>query len=549
MYTKSGVKSSLVISLLCLLFSAITVDLHAQNTLMYEISGGKAKKKSYLFGTLHMNQEALFQWNERVFQAIDQCDIAAFELDLQGGADPKKLMDHKRMKEWEDFAINDLLPAIEAAIPADSLVAKVLRFYEPILTHLVRFSKDSTNRQDFVDAYLQNYAAKRGKSIMGIETMKEQINLIFELDKEFIKKTIVEFLLLDDWTSAYMAMSLQQGDMIENYVNKDLDALCTRIAAHVNGTGSAELSKFYYQLFDVRNEIMFKRTTKMLKKKSMFIAVGAGHLCGPSGLIQRYRDAGYTVTPVDISSESTPSPIEWKTVKENGYSVDVPEDVDSIFLPSEDSWSFMFSESMVRTSFTARGKITFGVRVLEEIEWDAYHVAEDGVEDDEEYPDAEMTAEMAVTEAEMLMAEELGTGAESEGTDSMSDYFGDIEYSEEEGLSVLFPDSLTEEIPEGYFEQVKYHLKKEITPLMMESLVPSMRQQSDTSKIQIEGQELDLIFKTQFGRKSYSCTFPAVEEEEGGIVSPAVTLTMEGDPAILGSDEARRFFLSFKRLP
>jgi uncharacterized protein YbaP (TraB family) len=48
-----------------------------------------------------------------------------------------------------------------------------------------------------------------------------------------------------------------------------------------------------------RNRTMADKAAPLLDRGSAFMAVGALHLPGPTGLIELFRTAGYTVTAVD----------------------------------------------------------------------------------------------------------------------------------------------------------------------------------------------------------------------------------------------------------
>ena len=63
-------------------------------------------------------------------------------------------------------------------------------------------------------------------------------------------------------------------------------------------TGSGEgVAQFQEALIDKRNDTMTERALPVLEKGPTFIAVGALHLPGETGLVKQLRDAGYTVTP------------------------------------------------------------------------------------------------------------------------------------------------------------------------------------------------------------------------------------------------------------
>jgi uncharacterized protein YbaP (TraB family) len=63
--------------------------------------------------------------------------------------------------------------------------------------------------------------------------------------------------------------------------------------------GSPELAeRFRRTAIDERNRRMAERMGPLLAEGGRFIAVGALHLPGPGGLLQRLSDQGYRVRPV-----------------------------------------------------------------------------------------------------------------------------------------------------------------------------------------------------------------------------------------------------------
>lgn len=51
-------------------------------------------------------------------------------------------------------------------------------------------------------------------------------------------------------------------------------------------------------MLDGRNIDWLTKMPEMMKTKSTFFAVGAGHLPGDKGVIKLLRDKGYTVKPI-----------------------------------------------------------------------------------------------------------------------------------------------------------------------------------------------------------------------------------------------------------
>ena len=66
----------------------------------------------------------------------------------------------------------------------------------------------------------------------------------------------------------------------------------------LNETERAAQDEFMRELLPSRNAIMAERSAPLLASGGAFIAVGALHLAGKTGLIERFRAMGYRVTKV-----------------------------------------------------------------------------------------------------------------------------------------------------------------------------------------------------------------------------------------------------------
>ncbi len=55
-------------------------------------------------------------------------------------------------------------------------------------------------------------------------------------------------------------------------------------------------------LLDDRNTYWMQQLPRLMKEQPLFVAVGALHLAGESGLVNQLRIKGYTVTPINIKN-------------------------------------------------------------------------------------------------------------------------------------------------------------------------------------------------------------------------------------------------------
>ncbi len=614
-----------------------------QNSLLYEVKKPGTNNVSYLFGTMHVQDERAFHFNDSVVWAIDQCDKAAFELDLSVEAlkefDMDVLMeavDTGFIRSLAEYIQQDFIPKLVDQVPADDLAQKITSDIIPAYMNLVMEMYNRDNRTDFVDAYLQNYASSQGKEIIGIETLQEQLIALLgetkniDLSKRDYSNIIIKQLNKDDWKFNFLQSLSANDEMIEIYAKHDLEGLMSYIDKY-RKEGGVFIDRFYKRLLDDRNDLMFERTKDDLANGGMFIAVGAGHLGGKSGLINQFEDAGYSIRPINVS---TPFRREtnWTTRDFEGYSVDLPEGIELSSISMNSIYMGRVEQEMnANIHYTGLGKASFDIserpnhgdeaveeafdmqafleamgdmqesqteeaveyyeeideaEAIEEGDYDAvpeqidieedvvYEIVDDNIEIDEieevtpptevyieadydeliEYSD-EYAVEEAVEEAAGDAIEYAGEDVEV--TDDGSYYYEeshdhDEDYSYEETYDYeesepnpfsrqSFMSALTEE-QEQYFETVgtavESHFKESMSQYMSTLMADMMGGTKDTLYYNINGEETMAILTKSMLNQSLQAE--VVTEET------IYTLTVNGDPSLLKSDEIEQFFTSFK---
>src|SRR5688500_6705529 len=125
----------------------------------------------------------------------------------------------------------------------------------------------------FVDAYLYNIARRQGKWLGGIEDMSDQAGLC---DDAFYP-TDLDYLFMQDNPSVMNAGESMREKMISMYDEQDLDA----INELMNTAGVADRDRILIR----RNVKMARRIDSLVNLRTMFVAIGAAHLPGDSGVI------------------------------------------------------------------------------------------------------------------------------------------------------------------------------------------------------------------------------------------------------------------------
>ncbi len=576
---------------------------YSQSSLLYEISGGDLEEVSYLFGTIHTQEEGVYNWNDSVFWAIDQCAMGAFEVDLDDGQFD---MGEDEKDALEKYLQEDLLPAMMEKISPDTIGVRLVRDILPFYQDLMAKQMDLSNRSYFVDQYLQNYSRKMGKEIHGIESWQEQINALVGSDFSGLTEALMEFLESDDWRVKLNEFPDEQAALINAYSALDADEICVVI----NRSGDVAnnfVQRLYSRIFDDRNDLMFERSIELVRSQSTFIAVGCGHLCGENGLVNQYRAAGYTLRAIDLTGKEEGLGLAWHTYQSDEIKVDIPNTVDSIN-KVEYNWGgfgamFGANTSSHNEAFTRLGRAKFKITqdfnsAFADAPYDDHELmdmAEDDIayESEPEYEgeEIEYATEISYTqeeidsmmaELEMLMeaaeadmavsqAEEEAVEDATEAVEMVEDAeIEDMEYEvemeepveevivygdEEEEMDMDYerrPDILpgvpmpdvSPEVEE-YMQAISGSVMSEMAKSevnMMQILMGSIQPPTvDSIGVTIMGEECTAIRSLGFMDNKITCLSP----ERNGM---RFELRVSGDPEVLKSKEVLRFFESFEIL-
>lgn len=260
-----------LILLFCLAF--VVLDHQAQliepeKELLWEIST-KSGYKSYIFGTMHTNDRAIFDLADSVYYAFNKANKIVLETDICQLFDE---MDTR--KSLPESRIDD------KGKPYTSMDISSKTLYG-----------DEDGMPQFLDAYFQILGQHHQKEIIALEQIQDQYTLANEFK-------LSERRVLDNQINAFT-----QEKLLELYLRGDLDALQRFMKSYLSVQ-----ENLYYEVIVKRNQQMLDKLLELLKEQApFFCAIGAAHLGGEEGLLQLLRMKGYRVRPVEWSVQE-PAP-------------------------------------------------------------------------------------------------------------------------------------------------------------------------------------------------------------------------------------------------
>jgi uncharacterized protein YbaP (TraB family) len=327
----------LLSSIFCLAYFSASAQQPTPKTLLWRISGQGLKKPSYLFGTMHLNDKRLFRFSDSVYAAIEKSDGLAIEVnpDEMGVYYVNKMFDELENKK----KLQDLLSEEEFDHYREGLSKKFKKPAGEITTDEIvqernRWMSDFMAKGEmptFVDAYLYNIARRQGKWLGGIEDLSDQVGLM----EDMVDKSDLDYLLVDNKKKINKTGKSMIEEMIETYAREDLDRI-----NNISNQGSAD---FKDQLLIRRNVKMARRIDSLVNIRTMFLAIGAAHLPGDSGVIDLLTRRGFKVEPVMSTKKIDASKytfkevhLPWQEVSDvnNLYKISMPGNPASVRLQS-----------------------------------------------------------------------------------------------------------------------------------------------------------------------------------------------------------------------
>jgi uncharacterized protein len=277
--------------------------------LLWRIDGkgqAAAGAPSYLFGTMHTTDERVTRLSPAVTEAFNAARTVAVEY-LASESPMAKLGEMVAAKGFyrEGHGLRDQLTPVELdllrkALIAEGIQAEVTQMLRPWFAALALAIPACERKRTeagllALDERLERDAIAQGKQTVGLETASFQLDALSGMpdivQRKLLKGTVATLHLRDD---AFEVLH-------RAYVRRDLGAILpfTKRIIERARQDPSPIDTIESDIAVKRNYGMRDASLPLLEKGGAFIAVGALHLLGKEGLVELFRAAGYTVTPVE----------------------------------------------------------------------------------------------------------------------------------------------------------------------------------------------------------------------------------------------------------
>jgi len=263
-----------------------------QRGVLWQISPAHGKP-SYLFGTIHSEDPRVLKLPAAVQSHFNQAKIFCAEMKMDFGtqlimSQGMLFLDGQKLDKLIDKKLYDKTAALVTQYGIPPQMVPMLKPWAAGL--MLSVPKPKTG--NFLDLVLYQKAEQQGKTLCGLETPEYIIDLFESTPKE------TQIKLLQTAVKEHDQMNKSLQHMLQLYLARDLTGLQEYSDKELAGSDKDVTSLINEGLLVKRNHNMIKTMQPLLKQGNAFIAVGALHLPGDTGLLRLLEKQGYQVKPV-----------------------------------------------------------------------------------------------------------------------------------------------------------------------------------------------------------------------------------------------------------
>ncbi|KAA9132504.1 TraB/GumN family protein [Marinihelvus fidelis] len=249
----------------------------------------------YLLGTVHSEDPRVLDYTESFLDTLGSCETFAMELvpDLPTMAELTRTM---QLPEGQDLAAmlgQQRFEQVTAALAGYGVPEFAARRLKPWAV-MMMLSMPPPRSGLFMDFSLSLRAAGAGLDVVGLETLEQQLAFMEELTVE------AQIEMLDQAVAEVDRVAEIHTGLVDTYLEGSMASLLAESDEQMATLSAETQAYFQAEGIDRRNERMVNNAVPLLREGCTFIAVGALHLPGETGLVQGLGRAGFELKPLAL---------------------------------------------------------------------------------------------------------------------------------------------------------------------------------------------------------------------------------------------------------
>lgn len=290
-----SIHTRIISALLLLQFSLGVLPAWATDHALFWSLSRDGEPAGYLLGTIHSEDPRVVDFSDSFIARLTANDTFAMEM-VPNLPTMTRLMEYMHYQDGttlesqigaERFArLQDALSGYK--VPADWVGR--MKVWAAMMT----LSVPPPESGFFMDFSLSLRAAGAGMQVIGLETLDQQLSFLENMPLE------QQIELLDHALEDFEQVDEIHRKLIEIYLGGDVAVLQQEAERQMASLDPAARQYFMEQGIDQRNLRMLETLKPYLDQGTVFIAVGALHLPGETGLVRLLRDMGLELKPLPL---------------------------------------------------------------------------------------------------------------------------------------------------------------------------------------------------------------------------------------------------------
>jgi uncharacterized protein YbaP (TraB family) len=290
-------KLTFSIAILIGLFSCKAQKSNYDNSVLWEIKKSGNNNISYILGTIHVLDTTRINFPVETFKTlIDKCENLCLETTPGQVNELRKINKFMYLSDENSKISNRLKKEnyknlMQIADSSDYFLKRFKPYLDSmrptILNWFIIADRQLIQTEKFKDLNYRpetdffNYANEKGYEIIPLETGQQQNDWIVRLDLSFEKSLEI----------------LEKS--IDNFYDEDSEIDIFKRYSEQN-LALAQPDEFSDSILILRNNGMVAKIDSIINSKSLFIAIGAGHLPYENGVLNLLAQKGYIIKPYKI---------------------------------------------------------------------------------------------------------------------------------------------------------------------------------------------------------------------------------------------------------
>ncbi|MEM7467346.1 MAG: TraB/GumN family protein [Pseudomonadota bacterium] len=249
--------------------------------------------KSFLFGTMHLSDPRITALAAKVQPALES--VSKFAMEVLFTAETESVIAARMFYSGGERLSTQLHPSLFRAtkklLQRHGVEQRAVDRVRPWAAYLT-LALPPDQQGVPLDFQLMNSARQLGHTVLAIETIDEQLGVFDKLSEQ------TQISLLAESVCNYRQIQAQISAMVDLYFDQDLQGMI-EFSDGVRTPVNAVLVK---RMFTDRNKVMVDRIKPWMEQGDIFVAVGALHLPGETGLLKALERLGFKVQAVAIGA-------------------------------------------------------------------------------------------------------------------------------------------------------------------------------------------------------------------------------------------------------